>query len=104
MWQFLLLLIVIIFIVYLILRKRDFVVADDAKQIFHEYVMSHPDRIQYGKDCCNLDLTDPSQTENYFKVELKEPEHADIVSGIKNNNNIFSNYLMKKWISEEENK
>lgn len=103
MWYLLLFLVVILVVLIIWYKSRwNFKISNNAMQEFHEYVMYHPERVQYGKDCCNLDLTDPTQTEKYFRIELLEPEHADIVSQIKSNQNVFSSAMMRKWIHEEE--
>lgn len=80
----------------------DVIISYEAKQAFFEYIHTHYKAKEHEIRCSKIvNLT--KNIEEYFKKELKEEDHKDIVDMINKNKGIFSESIMKQWIKENYN-
>jgi hypothetical protein len=79
-------------------RRSKITITNESKQLFLEYINSHPEAAEHEKHCSGIN--DLSKVDEYFAIELLEEDHRDVLEAIRKNNNVFSTPLMKRWIAE----
>ena len=70
-----------------------------AKNEFINYINSHRKAKKHEIKCSGIaDII--TNIDDYFKIELKENDHKDVLRMIKKNRGIMSKEIMKRWIEE----
>lgn len=93
------LIVVVICLLYAVAVHECIYITPDAKREFIKYINSHEKAKEHETLCSKI----PNIIENiddYFKFELTEKDHTDVVEMIKENNGIFSKRIMRRWIKE----
>lgn len=70
-----------------------------AKAEFVDYMTKHHKARRYETKCSGVDdIRD--NIEAYFRIELREPEHHDVLMMIHRNGGTFTVWAMRRWIEE----
>lgn len=74
-------------------------ITPEAKKLFTEYISNYSLSREHEQKCSGIpDIT--LEPEKYFKIELKEKDHRDIVYLLEQNNWLMNEAIMKLWIQE----
>lgn len=74
-------------------------ITPEAKQIFTEYINTHDVARQHEQQCSKIaDIT--IEPEKYFRIELRERDHRDVVYLLEQNNWVMNEAMMRLWRQE----
>ena len=74
-----------------------------ARKAYHEYVDQHPEVVAYEAE--EHDLTPEQvrfQAPRFFRVELLEPEHRDVLQWVQDHDQVMGVAIMRLWIEENQ--
>lgn len=90
----------IIALICALVHKPQFSITDGAAAVFRAYIESHPVAAEHETRCSGIDVTDPARIADYFAIELRERDHADVRDMIRERGGTFDADCMRAWRDE----
>jgi len=81
-------------------NKLDVIITYEAKQLFVNYINSHPLYKKHETRCSGIENI-VENIENYFQIQLKN--YHNVLVMINLGKGIFTENIMKQWIKENYN-